>query len=433
MSGVYSSATLVQEHPSTQEKSKASGSVALVIAAALGLSSGFTALFVGTTGVFLLPIAQTLGVGRGAAASCVISASLGLAISSPIAGRLVDRYGFRKVISVSILLFVLGLLSLSVGPYNVTALSIKTFLIGLLGVATSPVGYLPILARSFERRLGLALGIASVGAGIGAAVAPLVAGGLIQRHGWQFTYMVLAATAAVLGALATYLIYRFGGSAAEPAVKPSARDEAVLPGMTARESLAHPRFWVMSISIALVAAVGLGGMVHIPAMLKDNGLSVELAAAGSSFAAIGITCGRLLAGVLLDLITARVLSAILFLLGALGVLILATVSHSTPYPLLGLGAALTGMLIGAEGDLMPFLVKRYFGLRSFGMVYGLMISIFAIGTLLGPILFGAAFDRLGNYHLAMEVAIVACVVGAIGILTVGSYRYASDQRAERPS
>lgn len=429
MNGVYSSAALAQERPPAQEKSQAAGSAALVAAAALGLSSGFTALFVGTTGVLLLPIAHTLGVGRGAAATCLISASLGLAISSPIAGRLVDRYGFRKVISFSILFFVLGLLSLSVGPYNVTALSLKTFMIGLLGVATSPVGYLPILARAFERRLGLALGIASVGAGIGAAIAPLVAGELTQRHGWQFTYMVLAAVAAVLGAVAIYLVHRFGGSAMEPAARMDIRKDAVLPGMTVRESLASLRFWVMSISIALVAAVGLGGMVHIPAMLKDSGLSIELAAAGSSFAAIGITCGRLLAGILLDFITARVLSAILFLLGALGILILSTVSHGTPYALLGLGAALTGMLIGAEGDLMPFLVKRYFGVRSFGLVYGLMISIFAIGTLLGPILFGAAFDHFGNYHVALKTAMVACFVGALGILTVGSYRYAVEPKS----
>ena len=81
------------------------------------------------------------------------------------------------------------------------------------------------------------------------------------------------------------------------------------------------------------------------------------------------------------------------------------------------------MLIGAEGDLVPFLVKRYFGLKSFGAVYGCLISLFCLGTLAGPILLGVAFDRFHGYGYAMAVAGVICVACSLLILAVGPYRY----------
>lgn len=115
-------------------------SVALVAATSIGLAGGYTALFAGTTGVFLLPIAQSLNAGRGVVASCMALASLGLAISSPVAGRLMDRFGYQRVIGVSIICFVLGLLLLATGPMTTSALGTKAFLLGLLGVTTTYAG-----------------------------------------------------------------------------------------------------------------------------------------------------------------------------------------------------------------------------------------------------------------------------------------------------
>ncbi|WP_233234970.1 MFS transporter [Bordetella sp. LUAb4] len=410
-------------------------------AASLGLSGGYTALFAGTAGVFLLPVATALGTGRGVAATCMALASLGLAVSSPLAGRLMDRYGHLRVIGWSIVLFALGMLAMATGPLTPYAVGTKTFLIGLLGVATSPVGYLSILAHSFERRVGLAFGIASIGAGIGAALAPLFAGWVTRHQGWQMAYAMLAGVALVLGFLAIHLLRGIDdetgarqvmgrrkpvkGAAVPPAATRPASSAASLhvTGDTAAHAFGNWRFWLMGLCVALVAAVGLGAIVHVPALLSDNGVSPEMAAAGGAFAAVGLTAGRFFAGVLLDIAPARVLAAGAFLLGTCGVAILGTSSAATPYWQVALGAALTALLIGAEGDLVPFLVKRYFGLKSFGAVYGCLISLFCLGTLAGPILMGVAFDRFHGYGHAMAVAGVICAACSLLILAIGPYRY----------
>lgn len=396
-------------------------SMILLLAASLGLAGGYTSLFAGTTGVFLLPIASALGSGRAVASTCLAMASLGLAVGAPIAGKLMDRYGAYRVIAVSLVLFVASLLSIQLGPATPVLLGIKTFVMGLLGVATSPVGYLPILARSFERKTGFAFGVASIGAGVGAASAPWLARWAMTRYGWEQAYAVLGLAAAVMG-LAALLLLRIDSQATRPipAASRAGRHGSSKP---LRESLAEPRFWVISISIAVVAAVGLGSIVHIPALLTDKGLPMEKAVAGAAFSAVGLTIGRFGAGVLLDVVSARVVACGAFLLGAAGALILAISSHNPPYALLATGAALTGMLVGAEGDLMPFLVKRYFGLASFGSVYGVMISLFCLGTLGGPILFGIAFDRLQSYAPVMMTAAAACVASAFAITLIGPYRY----------
>jgi MFS family permease len=352
-------------------------SASLVAAASLGMCGGYTALFGGTTGVFLLPVAATLGVGRGSASAIMGLSLLGVAVGSPLAGKLMDRLGVRMVVGASVLLFVVALMLLAPGPMNTIAMSIKVFVLGLVGVATSPVGYLPILARTFERRLGLALGIASVGLGLGSAVSPVLAVAVIRRFGWRVAYLSLSGIALLLGLTALYLIFGVGmlkggvGRANRAnATQLKALQSTDLPGDTTRASLTSARFWIMGMSLALVSAVGIGNMVHIPALLQDHGVPRPMAAAGATFAALGVMCGRLFSGALLDVVKTRFVAALIFIVGALGIGLLATAGPSTPYALLGFGAALTGMLVGAEGDRMPYLVRRYFGLKAFGRGYG---------------------------------------------------------------
>lgn len=403
-------------------------SIALLAATSLGLAGGYTALFAGTIGVFLLPIAQSLDVGRGTAASCMALGSLGLAVSSPVAGRLMDRYGYQRVIGLSIICFVVGLLLLAAGPLTVAALGTKIFLLGLLGVATSPVGYLPILAYAFERRVGLAFGIASIGAGIGAALAPLFTGWMIRHYNWQMTYLLLAAVAAVIGFVAHTMLRRISAQVQGANIATDAKLAGSLTGDAPKTAFTNPRFWLIGLCVTLIAAVGVGSIVHVPALLSDNGVSPEMAAAGAAFTAIGLTIGRFGVGLLLDLMPARVLAAAVFLLGGCGVALLGTATHDSSYLQLAFGAVLTGMLIGAEGDLVPFFVKRYFGLKNFGAIYGVLISLFCLGTMFGPALYGLAFDRFRNYDIVMLTAGIVCAVCALGILMIGTYRYPEPHR-----
>jgi len=87
-----------------------------------------------------------------------------------------------------------------------------------------------------------------------------------------------------------------------------------------------------------------------------------------------------------------------------------------------LAIALIGMAAGAEYDLLAYLVARYFGMKSYGSIYGWLYSFFALGAGLGPVFFGANFDRTHDYQLSLNLASVLFVAPALLLLLMGSYR-----------
>jgi MFS family permease len=78
--------------------------------------------------------------------------------------------------------------------------------------------------------------------------------------------------------------------------------------------------------------------------------------------------------------------------------------------------------MGAEGDIIAYLISRYFGLRSFGEIYGYAFGAFTLGGVVGPLLMGKAFDTTGSYSIGLGVFVVASVIAA-GLMTrLGPYR-----------
>jgi MFS family permease len=96
------------------------------------------------------------------------------------------------------------------------------------------------------------------------------------------------------------------------------------------------------------------------------------------------------------------------------------------------GTVLCGLGMGAEGDIVPYFVSRYFGLRAFGRIYGYLFAVFMVGVGVGPSLLGFSFDRWHSYapmFLFFEAGLlVACVM----FLRLGPYRFRiDDQPADR--
>ena len=85
-------------------------------------------------------------------------------------------------------------------------------------------------------------------------------------------------------------------------------------------------------------------------------------------------------------------------------------------------AALLGLAIGAESDVMPFLVSRYFGMRSMAELYGCIFGSYTLGNATGRYLFGAGFDATGSYGTPLACAFAVLVVAVIATLTLGKYQ-----------
>jgi predicted MFS family arabinose efflux permease len=135
---------------------------------------------------------------------------------------------------------------------------------------------------------------------------------------------------------------------------------------------------------------------------------------------VGVTVGRAIGGFLLDLFHAPYV-AICFLLGpfiAYGFFLSGVDPDWAFLPVL-----LFGIGMGAEFDVIPFLATRYFGLKNFGVVYGINISTFSIGTGLGPAIMGFGYDKYGNYEVSIMIAMGLLVLGSILISRLGAYRF----------
>ena len=95
-----------------------------------------------------------------------------------------------------------------------------------------------------------------------------------------------------------------------------------------------------------------------------------------------------------------------------------------------LGAFLIGLGLGAEVDMIAYLVSRYFGLRSFAEIYSLVFGAFALSGAFGPLLMGAGFDFTGSYHAPLTAFFAATLVAAILMIRLGPYRYRASQPDE---
>jgi cyanate permease len=91
-------------------------------------------------------------------------------------------------------------------------------------------------------------------------------------------------------------------------------------------------------------------------------------------------------------------------------------------PLSFVAAALLGVGIGAEGDIMAYLVSRYFGLRAFGEIYAYVLAIYTLGAVVGPLLMGVSFDSTGSYDLVLIPFLLLTFAGAVLMTRLGPYR-----------
>ena len=286
---------------------------------------------------------------------------------------------------------------------------------GLFGQGQSPVGYSKALTAWFDKDRGLALGIAIAGVGLGVFAIPPSANYVIQHYGWRWGYVALGAAILVLALIPTWLFER------EPPIPPEREHSAAsaaVPGIQLREALRTWRFWAMTVAF-FVAIVAINGtLTQIVALMTDRGEPLRDAIYALSMSGLALTVGRILSGFCLDRFHGPYVACTFFLSAAIGVLLLA--ADISPF----YGTVLCGLGIGAEVDLMAFLVSRYFGIRAFGAVYGLMFAIFSFGVGLGPFLMSAAHDYLHSYVPMMIVFEIGLIASILALLPLGPYRFA---------
>src|SRR6185437_2614641 len=164
----------------------------VVFASASGLLVGAGAINVFAFGVFLKPITADLGMGRGEFSSAIAMGSLLNAISCPILGWMIDRWGVRRVMIPGILLCALATASYGLMQASLLQIYVMFAVAGFVFGCQTPIAYATVIAQWFDDKRGLALGIAMAGVGLGVALIPQIAAALIAHLGWRPAFVGLA-------------------------------------------------------------------------------------------------------------------------------------------------------------------------------------------------------------------------------------------------
>lgn len=388
------------------------GGWTLLVACAVGVGLSAIAIPFYAIGPLTGPIEAELGWARADIQLAILfSSGLG-ALTAPVTGWMIDRFGARTVALPSIVGVSLGLLVAS------TATTLTAFYLGfaataILGAGTNPVLWSRVVSGSFEKARGAALGLALVGTALVALLLPSFIVALEEYGGWRFALRATALLPMLIALPVVWIWLR-----PDPQREAGAAASSALPGATVGEALRNYRFWVLSLSILLGYLAISGTLTNLVPALVDRGIEAQAAAAFAGAVGITMIPGRILVGFVVDRVWAPGVAMVVLLLPAGASLIL---SETTDPILLLLSCALLGLAAGAELDLLAFLTARYFGLAHYSKIYALAYAALATGSATAPFLFSSLFDRTGSYAASFVVAAIFFAIAALLMPILGRY------------
>jgi len=432
-------------------------------------------------------LGQDFGWSRAITSAGFLFMTAGVLIGAPVVGRLVDRYGSRKVLLPSIIALGIGTALFSQMTANPIVFYTIFFVTAFLGSATLPITWSKAIVNNFDKYRGLALGVALTGTGLFGFIATPTIQALIDSFGWRTAYVCVGllpilfsfpfayflfhdkkeakalaeldvsnlpslgswiwqpvlVTVALFAAmifvitqfgpfyvvilmaavLLLYLIYSFLGAEA-------ASTTSVQPGLTLKQAFLDYRFWVILFAIMLLGAVISGIIANAKYMLLDKGYSAQQATSfftGAGVIALSVLVGRFVGGFLVDHIWAPLVAFVFLSVPAIGCYIL-MLDMSVSWNVMAM--ILVGFAAGVEFDLIAYFISRYFGMRSYGQIYGLIYAAFGLGSGTSPVIFNLIRGDDPDYSRVLQYAAIGFVVGATMCLFLGKYRDFSEPQFE---
>ena len=374
-------------------------------AAFIGVMTSFSPIVPYTFSLFLNPLHAAFGWKRQALDGTFAIAAITVALVSPFIGMLLDRFPPRRIILPSILVFALALASLSRLSGSIAQFYLTFFILGLVANGTAQFAYTRTILTWFQRHRGLALALILTGSGVGSILIPPATQWTIAHHGWRSAYLLLGGIA-LLGLPLTALLVRNRPAAV------TQHDEPAVSGLTVRAAFTTTAFWLLC-GITVLSAFSENGLVtNLAAILSDHGVTPQSAALALSVRGGAGILGRLGVGLLIDRFSPQRIQTMILVLAAIGTLVLAFAGSPA---IALLGAALLGVGLGSEADVLPYLLAHYVGRKHFSVLYGLTWTAYAIGGATGPMFIGHMYDVAGAYHYRYIVYLAAVAFAAAGV------------------
>ena len=395
----------------------------LVVAALFTITFGVANPFA-AFGVFLPVLAEEFGWSRGAISVALSINFLLGGLAGFLVGTVADRYGPRAILLVTVVLAGSGVALAS----TVRALWQFYLVIGVMGGIGMSAFYVlstSTVARWFDRRRGLAIGIVLTGFNLGFVTGGLAAAWLIALVGWRAAYVVLGAGCSVVGILAALLV-RDPPSNTQPQPVTSTRSAlpSGLSSMTLRQALRDPRMWYLNVSWLLLGLILTMLSVHIVPFARDQGIDLGRAALALTAYGLGAAAGRLVFGAGSDRLGTSVTMQVSFALQIAALMALLVTPSAALLPLV---MAVYGFGFAGSDTVFVRVIPDVFGLRALGAIMGVLALGWRCGAALGPSLTGFLYDLTGSYALPFGTAPVATLI------SYGLFRIAFAGRRTRGS
>jgi len=392
--------------------------------AMIGLALGPSVIANLTVSSYIGPIEAEFGWLRSDVSFAFSLVAYMIVVMSPLQGMLVDRFGPRRVILTSIPLFALSLGAIYFTPDNIYVYYFLWALVPIAGLGLWPLGYLQAVTPWFDRKLGLALGCANAGIGVGSTFLPmLVIGPIIAAYSWR--HAVLAIAALVLFVSWPVVAWCLREPAVDEAHRKTAASHAF--GLSFRDSMREPTFWMLNLGFFLLGMTATSLVTQQVPLLRDAGWTIAETTRLQTTFGFGLLFARIAVGFIIDHVFAPRVMTTVSIGGALACILYAVV------PEWGyVSALLIGFLLGAEFDVLAFLIKRYYGYLAYGRVYGVIFGVFYLGSAVGiwgmPKLREMTADL--SYDNGLYAAAAILLASAILMAFMPAYRYAAGHVAE---
>ncbi len=370
--------------------------------------------------VFILPLSTDLGLDQTEISFAYAVATLAAAFGLPYIGRLIDRYGMRRVVLIAATL--LGFAAIGFG--QVQGLIMLGLLFGalrFLGQGTLMLSSANLVAQWFSAKRGFAASLMALGFSASVALHPPLAQWLIDQVGWRDAWFWLGIMTWVFYLPLVYFLVQNkpedigvlpdGAGAAEEGSRDRPSDADI--GLTSREALRTPAFWITAISLSSFSMLVTALFFYQVSIFQTQGLSEQIAARVFPISAITMVCCMPIFGRMLDQYPTKPLFAAAMLLMTFSMV---SMSFVQDLPTAVIYAVIFGLNNAAVHALIGYVWPRFFGRKHLGSIQGTATTIMVVGASIGPLPFGAAYDATGSYQAALLTLAFLPVLCAIAVL-----------------
>ena len=386
----------------------------------LGPRAAGTGIFIVGSTLFIIPLEESLGIHRGVSSLLFALSGLVGGLSAPLSGALMDRFGPRRVLLVSVSVMTAGYVLFAVSPNIVVVFVVFLVPIGLTGLNVAFNASSGLVNNWFDRSKATAMSTMQVGSGLGVlALVPALAL-IIDASGWRMAALAAAVAVFALGFPTTWAsrdtpeemgLLPDGAAPQEGGGLPAALDG----GLSTRAAMRTPTFWLITAAAFCFGGASAGVGIHFVPIMVWKGIDPV---AGALILTVSTAFGApiaLVAGRLADRFSPSWVAGIVALTAGAGVVMINVAEQTW---VIWAGA----LLVSANYSLYSLLwaaVGRAFGRRAYSTIRGSVLAGSIGGTTGTPILAGFLFERTESYALALWV-IVGLWAAAAVFLTVST-------------